>query len=212
MIKSWDENVKNNIKPKYFVFKFGLVYYINLDKIIVGNLDKETALFTPKYIFIYDKNKGNAEIPKITSVPINEYIAQRKCQQQKFDQLQLLKNEVGQPIGSLIIIKWKTPKLQPNKNLAQKGNIFDKRINDLIKKKNTFVKQINDLNKKLNEKNIENENIKKELQNLKEENVSLKKNIQDKNNEFDLYNPKEKENELNQVKAELKETQNNLKK
>ena len=43
IIKSWDENIKRNIKPKKFVFKPGLVYYINLNKIIVGNLDKSTA-------------------------------------------------------------------------------------------------------------------------------------------------------------------------
>ena len=210
IIKSWDENVKNNIKPKYFIFKFGLVYYINPDKIIVGNLNKNTALFTPKYIFTYDKNKGNPEIPKITSIPINDYIAQRKCDQKKL--LQLLLNEIGKPIGSLIIIERKTPIPPSNNDLNQKGNQCNKRINDLIKKNNNFVRHINDLNKKLNEKNIENENIKKELQNLKEENVSLKKIIQDKNNEFDLYNSNEKENELNQVKAELKETQNNIKK
>ncbi len=123
-------------------------------------MNKNTALFTPKYIFTYDKNKGNPEIPKITSIPINDYIAQRKCDQKKL--LQLLLNEIGKPIGSLIIIERKTPIPPSNNDLNQKGNQCNKRINDLIKKNNNFVRHINDLNKKLNEKNKENENIKKE--------------------------------------------------
>ena len=207
IIKSWDENIKRNIKPKKFVFKPGLVYYINPNKIIVGNLDKSTALFTPKYIFAFNKNLESSESEQITKIPINDYIAQRKCKHEKTGQAQQLLNEEDQPIGTLFIMKENSPRPKSQQNYIQELNQNKKKISDLIKKNINLNNQIKILNNKLNEKNIENQNIKKELETLKQGNNSLNNNIQDINNEFDLKN---KENEINQLKSKLKENQNTL--
>ena len=212
IIKSWDENVKNII-PKYFIFKFGLVYYINNfnpGKIIVGNLDKSTALFKPKYIFAFSIKLEKSEIEQITSNRINDYIAKRKCYHEKEGQPQQLKNEEEQPIGTLIILEEDISIEQLKKKYNQMENQYKKRNKELVNKHNNLVKRINNLIKQLKGEKDENQKIKKELDTLKQENASLKNNIQEKNNEFDIDNSKNKEDEINQLKVKLEENQNIL--
>ena len=75
IIKSFDEKVKNAVKPKNFIFLSNSVYYINNpNKIIIGNLERSNAMFTPEYIFEYNKNIEKSEIDKLFHNYIYSYI------------------------------------------------------------------------------------------------------------------------------------------
>ena len=115
IIKSFDDKVKNTIKPKKFIFNSNLVYYINnQNKIIIGSLKRDEAKFIPEYVFEFDNNVKQSEKDKIFNFPnnysyINDYIIHKKCQLHLQYQVQKLRNEQDQSIGSLIILIQITP-------------------------------------------------------------------------------------------------------
>ena len=168
-------------------------------------MQRNIAMFTPEYIFEYDKNVEKSEKDKLYQIPINDYIIQRKCYLHIFNQVQKLINEQGQPIGSLLILNRKIPSSPTRKNninMVQKNNEAQKndrmRNNmevkkniemenqkkkqaELINNNNNLNNQINYLKQELNKKDIQNQNIKNELNKLKKENaIMIRKNIEKK--------------------------------
>ena len=99
------KNVYNEFKSlpiKRLIFKEEYIYYFNKEKIIVGIYQK-SALFRPKFILTYKSNDlEKNEEDKIISSNINEYLKQRNCNDKSG--YQILKNELDEEIGSLIII------------------------------------------------------------------------------------------------------------
>ena len=199
IIKSFDEKVKNAVNPKNFIFSSNLVYYINNpNKIIIGNLQRSNAMFTPEYIFEYNNNIEKSEKDKLFHIPINEYIIQRKCNPyNNKNQVQNLINEQGQPIGSLIILNKQissSPAKKNNMNMVQKNNEAQNNvgvrnnmeINRNIEMENQKKKQEELINNNINlnnqisnllrKKDIQNQNIKNELNKLKQENAFMIKN------------------------------------
>ena len=202
IIKSFDEKVKNAVNPKNFIFSSNSVYYINNpNKIIIGNLQRSNAMFTPEYIFEYYKNVEKSEKDKLFHIPINDYIIQRKCNPyNNKNQVQNLINEQGQPIGSLIILNKQissSPAKKNNMNMVQKNNEAQnnvemrnnmeinrniemenqkKKQEELINYNNNLNNQINYLKQELNKKDIQNQSIINELNKLKQENSFLIKN------------------------------------
>ena len=203
MLKSFDEKVKNAVKPKKFIFNSNSVYYINNpNKIIIGSLKRDEAKFIPEYVFEFDNNVKQSEKDKILTFQnnysyINDYIIHKKCQLHLQYQVQKLKNEQDQPIGSLIILIQITPPSSPaknnknNMNVVGKDNEIQKNIelrkniemeNQQKKKQedliniNNLVNKINYLNEELKKKENQNQNIINELNKLKQENALLIKN------------------------------------
>ena len=88
------------LEIKNLIFKDNYIYYINKEKIIVG-IYQNSALLKPKYVFTFNSNHlEKIEEMKIISLNINEYLKKRNLNIKTG--YQILKNEKGEEIGSLI--------------------------------------------------------------------------------------------------------------
>ena len=210
-----------SLQIKRLIFKEDYIYYFNKEKIIVGIYQK-SALFKPKYIFTYKSSDlEKIEEEKMISSNINEYLKQRNCDDKSG--YQILKNELDEEIGSLIIIL--SNKVNSNKKIEKKApNINNKNIkNENQKSQTTDDKEKitniqdqqkimeNEIFKNNNNLNIQIKNLEQELK--KKDKQILNNNIEieklKKENNLILKSKNEKDNEIQNLKNEISQLKNN---
>ena len=113
------------IQPKKFIFNNNLIYYINGNKIIIGNFLK-SPIFKSRYVFDYNSAKveKDEEQKLISFSSINEYINERKSKTNEINQK--LFNEDNQEIGILIIVP--EPKNLKHNSKSNVGEKLQKKI------------------------------------------------------------------------------------
>ena len=160
IIKSFDDKVKNTIKPKKFIFNSNLVYYINNpNKIIIGSLKRDEAKFIPEYVFEFDNNVKQSEKDKIFNFPnnysyINDYLI-------ILIQITPPSSPAKNNKNNMNIIKKDNEiqkNIEPRKNIEME-NQQKKKQEDLININiNNLVNKINYLNEELKKKENQNQN------------------------------------------------------
>ena len=126
------------INSKEIIFKNNYIYYIESKNVVVGNYNY-IPLFYSKYVFIFNDDAFQNEKKEILLYQINEYICQRKCNEND-NNLQVLKNEENKELGKLIIVNQNNPnqliiynkirklsKKQKGKGLKRAATSFRKR-------------------------------------------------------------------------------------
>ena len=133
---------KISIKPNMIFSRNNNIYLIDSIKILYGNIN-EQLLFIPEYIFSYNNITNlNKEKELINSIPITQYIKQKKCNQNNNSYIQRLNDEYSNEIGDFI-------------NLKIKLNNNSKIDNITIKNKREI--EVNTIkNNSLNKRNIPN--------------------------------------------------------
>ena len=187
IIKNLDKKLNQIILPKRFIFDNNLIYYINKEKIIIGNQNNFPG-FKPLYVLAFnslEKEKEEEKLLFLTS--FNNYISQRKCNN-AFG-VQKLLDEKNQPIGTLLILYKTQPQMNqnlkantpaknmgtPKENINNQKNVLpkndkipinmeiqnQKKEDKIIKEKEINNNQINPLEQELKKKEEEIKNIKK---------------------------------------------------
>ena len=187
IIKTLDKSYEK-LEPKEFKFQNNFIYYINKrqNNIIISPLGKDHK-FIPKYVFAYSKKEFlEEEESKLISSPINEYIKQFNCEQNKGFQNLINKDNIL--IGNLIIF------IDPYKVKQNRKNVKPKSVShkqNNINKDNEFFLLVQNflINKK---QNIVNNNFYDVFnQNKQKENELI-----NENNKINFLNenPKSKDN------------------
>ena len=214
IIKNIIEDSKDIFPKKKIIFKDNYIYYIKNEKIIIGNF-LYSALFIPNYVFSYNSVElEKKEENKLLSSNINEYIEQKHCDPREANQI--LKNEKGEEIGSLIITSENKQKSQEIKNpkninfgINDKNNYVKNFFNNTNKthnaievqsqkKENLLIKNINyctELNNEKQDLKI-NKIAKEEIISLEEEKLQLIQEL--KENKKQLINTKSNSDKKNQ--------------
>ena len=126
LIKKW---YKISIAPNELFFNNNKIFFIKIDKIIVGDYNYIPFILS-EFVFIYNSDKIlQSEKDQILSNEINEYIVLRKCSKDIKD-LQFLKNENDEEIGKLFIIN------QNNKELIKDSKLLEQKTKEIPKKRN----------------------------------------------------------------------------
>ena len=209
-------------EKKNLIFKDNYIYYINKEKIIVGLFMKNSSLI-PCYVCTYKSiDLEKFEENKMISLNINEYLKQRNCNIQI--EYQMLKNEQGEEIGSLIINHQNIQKISKNiqnfppKNKNQFNNRNRNNNNEklksqttdeeknLIKSEGLQKQKENELINNNNNLNIQIKNLEQQLLNNNIEYEKLKKEynlvlLSQKNDKHQIENLK---NEIFQIKKKEK--------
>ena len=219
--KVYDE--LKGLGEKNLIFKDKFIYYINNQKIIVG-IYRNSPLLKPKYVFTYNSiDLVIIEKEKMISTDINEYLKQRNCSSQS--EYQILKNEKGEEIGSLINVnhpdikkrniieereKIRYQTIDNNNQLNKNKNLENQKGNELINNNINLNIQIKNLEQQLLNNNIEYEKLKKEynLVLLSQKND----NHQIENLKNDIFQLKKKEKNIIKDFSELDNKYKNINK
>ena len=211
LIQMCNINISISIIPCELEFVNNNIFYIEEEKIIMGNLN-DSNYFISKFIFIYDTlNIFEIERPKLlsNSFSINEYIKYSKSINNNKNYL-ILKNDENKTIGKLIMIKkndikffsktqeefYKKKYFLPLISLNEVKNEDENYINQKKKMENqiNILRKNNyDLQEKLKRKNEELNNLLRENVKIKRINSLFQKEQKKNNNIFNEYKKKKKE-------------------